>query len=148
MAHRLMLPGKPEGLPFIWNVDAHVGHLASCANRPTDVELIKYLRTMLDSFGKPSRPRHASVANVRLELNGQFDAVLAYRIFSSQAGMQYPGKVVDGIISPIRGHGSPYIWTLGQWNYHFHKAQPVLFQNLPDAPGLSAALRAELKRTV
>ncbi|MBL8348553.1 MAG: hypothetical protein JNN03_24210 [Rubrivivax sp.] len=148
MAHRLMLPGKPEGLPFIWNIDAHVGHLASCPNRPTDVELIKYMSIMLESLSRPGHPRHASVANVRLELNGQFDVVLAYKILSSQSGMQYPGKVVDGVISPIRGHGPPWIWALGQWNYHLHRNQPLVFQNLPDAPGLSPALRAELRHTV
>jgi len=148
MAHRLMLPGKPQGLPFIWNIDAHVGHLASCANRPTDVELVQYMRIIIDSRTPPGPARHPSVANVRIELNGQFDVALAYRIFSSQSLMSYAGKVVDGVISPIRGHGSPFIWVLGQWNYHLHRSQPLVFQNLPDAPGLSPALRADLKRTV
>jgi hypothetical protein len=61
MAHRLMLPNKPHGLPWMWNIDTHVGDYATLANRPTDVELVKLI-VMAMAFNGPNSTRHAPIA--------------------------------------------------------------------------------------
>jgi hypothetical protein len=146
MAHRLLLPSRPGGMPFMWNVSAHVGELASCPNRPTDVELVKQLLAMLRTFVTAKVPRAPGVAHAPMAINGQFDITLAYWIYSTQAhGGQ--GTVVDGIVSPAKAFGDPGTWLLCRWNQALFQANRMAWEALPQQPQLSAALRGELAKT-
>lgn len=145
MAHRLMLPNKPHGLPWMWNIDAHVGDYATLANRPTDVELVKLI-VMAMAFNGPNSTRHPHSNSPSLVLNGRFDQTLAYYILRTQ--MAFKMHTIDGIVSPIGHSGNPMTWILANWNWRMWQQNRVHWENLDKSPQLSAALLTELQRKV
>ena len=145
MAYKLMLPGQPDGLPFLWNVSQHVGRLKNHPNRPTDVELVQFLvvenlnRGLLGFNGSPGSKAPP------LAVDGRFTAILGFWIFYCELDMQS----VDGVVSPAHGmvYGPRGAWAISKLNYWLSHADFALWSGLDDNPRLSPALRAELKRT-
>lgn len=145
MAHRLMLPNQPLGMPYIWNIEAHVGDQRS-ENRATDVELVKLLIKSALEFGRGGGETGRGYEdNPALVLNGQFDQTLAFWVYRLQFTFGVEPK--DGRISPVRrpsgGHG-----MLIQLNHQMRLRNGLFWADLPSAPGVSPNLRMELKRSV
>ncbi|MDH3376286.1 MAG: hypothetical protein OEQ39_04885 [Gammaproteobacteria bacterium] len=137
-----------HGMSFVWNVSAAVGDNASCANRPTDIDLVKIL------IGETIRARppawiHASMRTPLL-VNGQMDAITAYwiRVFNADHSPRL-SQSLSGIVSPARGAAiSPGdTWTIVKLNWATKQGVPAVWNNLPNHPQAKAALAAELQRT-
>lgn len=145
MAHRLMLPHQPLGLPFVWNVDAHVGD-QSRENRPTDVELMKLLIKSALEFGRGGGQQGDGYEdNPPLVLNGEFDQTLAFWVYRLQFTFRIEPK--DGKVSPVRRPtaGMPMLLQL---NHLMRQRNSLYWADLASAPGISPRLRAELQRSV
>jgi|SRR5579863_1404250 hypothetical protein len=145
MAHKLILQKPFQGMGFIWNVSAHVGCKASCPNRPTDVELVKflfreYLKRQTFQRLKPT------CSSPPITLNGSFDAILGFWIYSTE---DWPGATSDGVISPARGmtYGPGGLWVISLLNGNLFKAAPDFWAGIGQNSELSPALRAELAKT-
>ena len=144
MAHRLMLPNQPLGLPYIWNIDAHVGDQAR-ENRPSDVELVKLLIKSALDFG-PARDSTEGYENdPPLVVNGQFDQTLAFWVYRLQFTFSIQPK--DGVISPVRRPAGG-VGMLIQLNHQMRLRNSLFWADLASAPGISHALRQDLKRSV
>jgi hypothetical protein len=147
MAHRLPLAQRPEGLPFIWNVSTWVGDNLTCPNRPTDVELVKYLFMARLGANDEVWVRIHPALHIPLAVNGQFDIVLAYYIYRYEAAHNNdtPDPKIDGWISPAKATGPIMQWAIFRLNKKLAHSNRLLWENLPDAPGISPMLRQELK---
>ena len=98
MAARLKLTSGT--LPFIWNVSAKVGPTSDCANRATDVELMKLLLVM--ALNHPGvRKFGINGTSLPPPRDRQFDPILGFWIFRLQQLGKNP--VMDGIASPALG---------------------------------------------
>ena len=143
MAHRLMLPNQPLGMPYIWNIDAHVGDPRS-ENRATDVELVKLLIKSALEFGR-GEPGAGYEDNPPLMLNGSFDQTLAFWVYRLQITFRVEPK--DGKVSPARrpsgGVGMPI-----QLNHQMRLRNGLFWADLSAAPGISHAWRQDLKRSL
>lgn len=145
MAQRLNLSRPFHGMQFIWNVSEHVGDTTSCTNRATDVSLVKIL------IGETIRGRPPSWLNAALrvpfQINGQMDPLTAYwiRLFNADHSLRL-SQQKDGIVSPARGaqFAPDDTWTIVKLNWAAKQADPNRWQNLPNHPNCSAALRSEL----
>jgi len=142
MAHRLPLQHQPLGLPFLWNIDAHVGDQRS-ENRATDVELTKLLIKSALEFSRGDGEGYES--NPPLVLNGQFDQTLAFWIYRLQFNFGVEPK--DGKVSPVR-RSSGHLSMLVQLNHQMRLRNALYWADLASAPGTSAALQAELRRSL
>ncbi len=145
MAARLNFNRPIDGMNFIWNVSQHVGDNTSCANRPTDVDLVKIL------IGECIRARPINWVNHTLRtpllVNGEMDMTLAYWIRALSANENSPLTAIEsGIISPARGagYGRNY-WTIFKLNYVLHQNAPNVWQNIPNHRNTKPALRNELQ---
>jgi len=143
MAHRLMLPNKPLGLPFLWNIDQHVGDQTR-ENQATDVELVKLLIRSALEFGRGGGT-DGFENNPRLVVNGEFDQTLAFWVYRLQFTFRIVPK--DGMFSPVRrtAAGTP---GLMQLNHVMRQRNALFWADLASAPGISGALRTELQRSV
>lgn len=142
MAHRLMLPHQPLGLPYVWNIDAHVGDQRS-ENRATDVELMKLLIKSALEFSRGAGQGSGYEDNPPLLLNGSFDQTLAFWIYRLQFTFGVEPK--DGKASPVRRAGTGMLLQL---NHQMRLRNALFWADLASAPGISMALRAELSRSV
>ena len=148
MAYKLMLPGQPDGLPFLWNVSQHVGRLKNHPNRPTDVELVQFLvvenlnRGLLGFNGSPGSKAPP------LAVDGRFTAILGFWIFYCECSNN-ASQAVDGVVSPA--HGTAYrpgaAWAIARLNKWLRDADFDFWSTLDDDPRISPGLRFELKRT-
>jgi hypothetical protein len=134
-------------MQFIWNVSEHVGDHTSCANRPTDVDLVKILIGEAITARRPTW-LHQSL-RMHFLVNGTMDVQTAYwiRVFNADHDPRLP-QTRDGIISPARG--SSYAsqsdtWTIFKLNWAVRQANATLWANLPNHPQAKPALRAELQ---
>lgn len=151
MAHKLMLPHKPHGMPFLWNVDLHVGELAACSNRPTDVELVQFLIIGSLSFLSHKTARAAGIlkqTHLALRPNGVMDAVTAYWLLSSQVTSKVLNGqgVVDGFVSPAKMGADLGTWWIGRVNLAIFNANRYAWETLDQSVGMSADLKRELTR--
>lgn len=148
MAYKLIFPTPIDGLPFIWNISAHVGCKSTNPNYSTDVELIQFfLREQLKSGALGSKANTGSRLP-DLPVDGKFTSVTGFWIFYTQLG-GLDSATVDGVVSPARG-GTSYgggAFAIAKMNFNFKKAFPDAWQNLDKDPRLSPALRAQLTRT-
>lgn len=140
MAYKLVT--NNPALPFIWNVSSHVGHLDTCQNRRTDVELLQF---MLSEMFHQFPHTNGAAMEPQVRPNGKYDAALGFWIFRAQDQNQNR----DGIVSPAKGthFAAGHGWVIAKINYHFKNTFPDRWANLDSDPRLSPALRAELKRT-
>ena len=145
MAHRLAIRSGVPGFGHIWNVTQRVGGRDSCPNMATDVELVKVL--IKKAFEHPKiAPVVRRVPNPPLIVNGQFDAVVGYWIFRFQDHDGHP--IIDGVVSPARNlsYAPGVAWVIAFINFHVFQTDQNFWNNLPQNPTLSAALRAELSK--
>jgi hypothetical protein len=143
MAARLKLTSGT--LPFIWNVSARVGPTSDCANRATDVELMKLL--LVTALNHPGvRKFGINGTSLPPPRDRQFDPILGFWIFRLQQLGKNP--VIDGIASPALGTsyapGTP--WVIFWFNQFAKEADEELWLNLPRNVTVSPELRAELTR--
>ena len=146
MAHRLQLRQPFRGMQFIWNVSEHVGDTTTCANRPTDVDLVKIL------IGETIRGRPPSwihnALRVPFRVNGQMDALTAYwiRLFNAEHSRRLDQRE-DGIVSPARGamFARGHVWTIVKLNWAAKQGDPNRWADLPNHPNCNPALRAEIQ---
>lgn len=143
MAHRLMLPNQPLGLPYIWNIDAHVGDQRS-ENRTTDVELVKLLIKSAIEFSRGD-PGTGYEDNPPLMLNGSLDQTLAFWVYRLQFNFRVEPK--DGKVSPAR-RPSGGVGMLIQLNHQMRLRNSLFWADLASAPGISQALRQDMKRSL
>jgi len=145
MAYKLMLKTPVDGMSFIWNVSSHVGCKATCQNKPTDVELVKFLLREVNQR-EPFVKLTQACKVPPVTLNSTFDAVLGFWIYANQ---DFPNTVVDGIVSPAKGefYQPGGVWLITFWNARLHKLAPDVWANLDKNTQLSPALRAELAKT-
>lgn len=151
MAHKLLLPHKPHGMPYLWNVDAHVGELASCSNRPTDVELVQFLIIGSLTFLNQKTARAGGVlkqTQTSLRPSGQMDAVTAYWLLSSQVTTKGVNgqAVVDGFVSPAKLGADLCTWWIGRVNLAIFNANRYAWETLGQSVTMSAGLKRELTR--
>ncbi|MBL8348554.1 MAG: hypothetical protein JNN03_24215 [Rubrivivax sp.] len=144
MAHRLLLPNKPLGLPYLWNIDQHVGDQTR-ENRATDVELVKLLIKSALEFGRGGGEGDGYEDNPPLVLNGNFDQTLAFWVYRLQFTFRIEPK--DGVISPVRRPSAGMAMLL-QLNHQMRLRNGLFWADLASAPGISPGLRADLRRSV
>lgn len=139
MAYRLTLHRGAQ-LPFIWNVSKHVGDRIDSLNRPTDVNLLKFMFSALLSSGVVPAPPGLLVPMAQ---DGRFDLALAYRIYRYQFGMHHK---CDGVVSPADAKGDVLnTWLIGRLNLTLWMKNKQLWETLPRAPGLDPLVSYELE---
>jgi hypothetical protein len=145
MASRLSLKIAP-GFDHIWNVNGRVGGRSDCPNHPTDVELVKVLIKQALRAPLLAGPA-AKVPTPVITVNGVFDAVVGYWIFRFQDHDGHPD--IDGVVSPSKGisySSAPgALWVIDLINKLARDADKDFWENLPNSPSISGALRHELQ---
>jgi hypothetical protein len=146
MAYKLVLPGSPDGLPFIWNISQHVG-CYQCPNLPTDVELVQFMLKGLVDAGQLGHEGVTGLRTPPLATGGSFNAVLGFWIFYLQTGGK-SSATVDGIMSPAKGtsYGGG-VWAITKLNHVYKECFPAQWANLSADVRLSPPLRAQLQKT-
>lgn len=146
MAEKLSFSFPVHGMSFIWNVSGEVGDRPTSANAPEDVNLVKIL---LHHFIRLAQPAVHVKCRQPFPINGEMDLNTAYWIHYFNAVHSHRGSFAEeGIISPARGGSfSPNdTWSIVRINYNIFQRDPNCWQNLPDSPGVSPALRTALTR--
>lgn len=148
MAYQLKFSYPQNGLPFLWNISAHVGCSASCPNKPTDVELVQFFLSELIGAGVIGTQANAATRLPKIAVNGKYDAITGFWLFYSETGGSSTA-VVDGIASPAKGvvYGTG-AWAIAKMNHAYKQMFPTLWENLKNDVRLSAALRMELAKNV
>jgi hypothetical protein len=150
MAYKLMLPGTPDGMPFLWNVSQHVGRLKKHPNLPTDVELVQFLIVENVNRGLLGFNGTSGSKAPPLSVDGRFSAILGFWIFYCECSASPTSpQQVDGVVSPA--HGTSYRagaqWAIARLNKWLRDADYGFWSSLDGDSRLSAGLRFELKRT-
>jgi hypothetical protein len=140
MAYKLMFPRKPSGLTHIWTISNSVGTQTSEANTPTDVRLVKLLMHIIATGPVGDFPKiHAGCAGLP-KVNDEMDIQLGFRIYYLQVEYKF---IADGFLSPtIKENYSRRL--IGILNYNAFRRNQKEWENLPNHPLCSAALKHEL----
>jgi|RhiMetdeSRZDD1v2_1073273.scaffolds.fasta_scaffold1006854_1 hypothetical protein len=148
MAYKLVFPAPQNGMPFIWNVSAHVGWGVEHPNRPTDVELVQFLLSELTKKGVVGRTANGAAKSPPIQVNGRFDPVIGFWIWFAQDSPSLKTETIDGIVSPAKGmsYGGGK-WLIAKLNFSYKQHFPNDWQNLNSDTRLSSALRADLSKT-
>ena len=132
-----------QGMPYIWNVSAHVGVNADKSkNTATDVELVQ--RLLIERYkAVPSKATRAAGIGSLASATGIMDTVTGFEIY--WAG-DLNGHLSDAeVISPARGGTVMFgkgMWTIGYLNFKLFKHARAVWEGFPAL--CTTALRTEL----
>jgi hypothetical protein len=143
MAYKMKLTVPFQGMPYIWNISAHVGvNTDKSKNMATDVELVQ--RLLIERYKvSPSKATRAAGIGSISSATGTMDNITAFEIYWAGAESQ---QLKDAeVISPAHGGRVVYgagMWTIGYLNYKLFKHARQVWENLPAL--CASALRTEL----
>ena len=141
--HLLARPGDPF-VPLAFNVDSSVGEGGANSNS-TDVALVQFLLKKTSRSPKLSADTKARMARVRI--TGSVDPLTVDGIRAIQEHMRrkHPGTVVDGRVSPARGHWyGEGAWTIVSLNRSMRIQFPSQWPRLQDISECPGSVRSKV----